>query len=71
MRFIYHGDRDIGVTAPVLDLHGRALVPPRTVPADHPDAFRKFESGKPFNIDEKLEPALVQFLRIDKNFQNL
>jgi hypothetical protein len=32
MRFVYRGGgAEIGVTKPVLDAHGRPLIPPRTV----------------------------------------
>jgi hypothetical protein len=75
MRFVYHAhdheSEEIGVTSPKLDLHGRALVYPRTVPPDHPEAARKIKSGLPFDIDDRLEPVLAGFLRADRRFQKL
>jgi hypothetical protein len=74
MRFVYHGDDDgeeIGIAMPVLDLHGRPLIHPRTVAPDHPEAARKFKSGQAFDIDDRLEPVLAGFFRAHKRFQNL
>jgi hypothetical protein len=74
MRFIYHGDdegEEIGIAMPVLDLHGRPLIYPRTVPPDHPEAARKFVSGQAFDIDDRLEPVLAGFFRAHKRFQKL
>lgn len=71
MQFIYHGDAvHIGLTKPICDLHGRALVQPRLVTADDPQAAIKVTSGKAFSIDDK-QDALIQFLRADPRFQRL
>jgi hypothetical protein len=32
-------------------------------------AFRTFKSGEPFDIDERAEPALAAFLRIEPRFK--
>lgn len=74
MIFIYKSPDDetmIGLTAPILDQHGRALVPPTIVPHDHPEAARKIVHNKSFEVDEHKESALCQWLRIDKRFQRL
>lgn len=76
MRFMFHANHEddadeIGVTAPVLDAHGRPLINPRCVPANHPEAFRKFKAGVAFSIDERLDPVLAGFLRVERRFQNL
>jgi hypothetical protein len=72
MRFSYCGPgTEIGVTRATLDAHGRPLIPPRTVPANSPEAAHKFTSGKVFDVDERKEPVLHWFLSIDRNFQRM
>jgi hypothetical protein len=75
MKLVYHAldseTDEVAITKPILDLHGRTLVEPRIVSASDPLAFRKIKSGKPFDVDPKLEPAIAFALAIDKRFQVL
>jgi hypothetical protein len=75
MKFSYDpGDdepKEIGVTWPILDLHGRPLVGPRTVSVDDPLAERRFKRGVTFHIDEKLEPVMHAFFKSHRRFRNL
>jgi hypothetical protein len=75
MKFAYDPSDDepkeIGVAEPVLDLHGRPLLGPRTVAADDPKAARRFKRGAVFHIDERLEPVMHSFFKSHRRFRNL
>lgn len=72
MEFVYQsndGRGAVGYAPPVLDMHGRPLVPARLVAPDAPEAEQSFKPGDPFHVDETAEPELLDFVRSHKSFR--
>jgi hypothetical protein len=72
MKAIYHphnGTIASGWQPPGLDLHGRPLYPAQLVPQDDPRSRFTFIAGKAFDINERKDPFLAEFVRTCREFQ--
>ena len=49
--------------------HDRLLIPARLTHTKHPDVTRVFEPNEPFDVDEALDPDLLDFVRSHNSFK--
>ena len=72
MRYVFDprdGSSRAAYIKPIYSGSDRLLIHARLSHDKHPDAARIFEAGEPFDVDEALDPDLLEFVRSHNSFK--